>query len=198
MQDPKDKLELKENVDSGVYVKDLTTFVVKSAMEIDHVMQARSVSPDRLIPSTTLRPPHRSREGKRTATASRMTVPLLELTRSMRAYVFRVFHLELVTALSDVDKSLVFRCAHFDAHHPPSRQAGKKNRSVGSTMMNLTSSRSHSIFCIVVECSQSDDRGDHIRVGKLNLVDLAGSERQSKTGATGDRYASCPLELTYW
>lgn len=39
-QDPKDKLELKENVDSGVYVKDLTTFVVKSAMEIDHVMQA--------------------------------------------------------------------------------------------------------------------------------------------------------------
>lgn len=66
-------------------------------------------------------------------------------------------------------------------------QAGKKNRSVGSTMMNLTSSRSHSIFCIVVECSQSDDRGDHIRVGKLNLVDLAGSERQSKTGATGDR-----------
>lgn len=41
-QDPKDKLELKENVDSGVYVKDLTTFVVKSAMEIDHVMQASS------------------------------------------------------------------------------------------------------------------------------------------------------------
>lgn len=39
LQDPKDKLELKENVDSGVYVKDLTTFVVKSAMEIDHVMQ---------------------------------------------------------------------------------------------------------------------------------------------------------------
>ena len=69
------------------------------------------------------------------------------------------------------------------------RKAGKKNRSVGSTMMNLTSSRSHSIFCIVVECSQSDDRGDHIRVGKLNLVDLAGSERQSKTGATGDRCA---------
>jgi kinesin family protein 3/17 len=38
-----------------------------------------------------------------------------------------------------------------------------------------------------VECATQDDRGDHIRVGKLNLVDLAGSERQSKTGATGDR-----------
>ncbi len=74
--------------------------------------------------------------------------------------------------------------------------------------MNATSSRSHSIFTVVIECGESDDRGDHIRVGKLNLVDLAGSERQSKvlmitlqllhllsiifvlyaqTGATGDR-----------
>lgn len=61
-------------------------------------------------------------------------------------------------------------------------------------MMNQTSSRSHSIFCIVVECSQSDDRGDHIRVGKLNLVDLAGSERQSKTGATGDRCLRLEIE----
>lgn len=59
-------------------------------------------------------------------------------------------------------------------------QAGKKNRSVGSTLMNQSSSRSHSIFTIVVECAESDDRGDHIRVGKLNLVDLAGSERQGK------------------
>lgn len=46
--------------------------------------------------------------------------------------------------------------------------------------MNATSSRSHSIFTVVVECGESDARGDHIRVGKLNLVDLAGSERQSK------------------
>lgn len=51
--------------------------------------------------------------------------------------------------------------------------------------MNQTSSRSHSIFTIVIECAESN--GEHIRVGKLNLVDLAGSERQSKTGATGDR-----------
>ncbi|KAJ1426240.1 kinesin-like protein, partial [Ochromonadaceae sp. CCMP2298] len=103
-KDPKTSLELKENIDSGVYVKDLTSFVVKNVAEIDHVMQA-----------------------------------------------------------------------------------GKKNRSTGATLMNMTSSRSHSIFTIVVECGESDARGDHIRVGKLNLVDLAGSERQSKTGATGDR-----------
>ena len=54
--------------------------------------------------------------------------------------------------------------------------------------MNATSSRSHSIFTVVVECgSKGIDGEDHISVGRLNLVDLAGSERQSKTGATGDR-----------
>jgi len=98
-------LELKENADSGIYVKDLTSFVVKSAHEIDQVMQA-----------------------------------------------------------------------------------GKKNRSVGATLMNVGSSRSHAIFTIIVECAEAnEERGEHIHVGKLNLVDLAGSERQAKTGATGDR-----------
>merc|ERR1719446_1463920 len=53
--------------------------------------------------------------------------------------------------------------------------------------MNQASSRSHSIFTIVVECCEASDRSEHIRVGKLNLVDLAGSERQSKTQASGDR-----------
>mmetsp|Transcript_18435 Transcript_18435/g.22116 ORF Transcript_18435/g.22116 Transcript_18435/m.22116 type:complete len:824 (+) Transcript_18435:108-2579(+) len=63
---------------------------------------------------------------------------------------------------------------------------GKKNRTVGATLMNQDSSRSHSIFTITIETSDRNDSGT-IRVGKLNLVDLAGSERQSKTGATGDR-----------
>jgi kinesin family member 3B len=38
--DPTNRLELKENVDSGVYVKDLTSIVVRSAGEIDAVLQA--------------------------------------------------------------------------------------------------------------------------------------------------------------
>eukprot|EP00948_MAST-09A_sp_MAST-9A-sp1_P002300 g2300.t1 len=102
---PKNRLELKENPDTGVYVKDLASFVVKSVSEIDHVMRA-----------------------------------------------------------------------------------GKKNRSTGATLMNQTSSRSHSIFTIVVEMSEiGDDGKPHFRVGKLNMVDLAGSERQAKTGATGQR-----------
>ncbi|RLN59278.1 hypothetical protein BBJ28_00013436 [Nothophytophthora sp. Chile5] len=108
--DPKNRLELKETVDAGVFVKDLTSRQVAGAAEIDAVMQQ-----------------------------------------------------------------------------------GKKNRSVGATLMNQTSSRSHSMFTITVEActtAQTEAKGDgkpHICVGKLNLVDLAGSERQAKTGATGDR-----------
>lgn len=55
--------------------------------------------------------------------------------------------------------------------------------------MNQTSSRSHSIFTIVIECAEnSKEKGDHIRVGKLNLVDLAGSERQSKVRGNSVEY----------
>ena len=104
-KNPQAKLKLKENVDTGVYVKGLTAFVVKGVAEINNVLKV-----------------------------------------------------------------------------------GKKNRTVGATLMNQDSSRSHSIFTVVIEsCAKGADGDNHIRVGKLNLVDLAGSERQSKTGATGDR-----------
>eukprot|EP00658_Telonema_sp_P-2_P035329 TRINITY_DN2570_c0_g1_i2.p1 TRINITY_DN2570_c0_g1~~TRINITY_DN2570_c0_g1_i2.p1 ORF type:complete len:746 (+),score=232.79 TRINITY_DN2570_c0_g1_i2:511-2748(+) len=106
-KDSKSKLDLKEDKDKGVYVKDLNTFVVRNVQEIDHVMNV-----------------------------------------------------------------------------------GQKNRTVGATLMNQDSSRSHSIFTITVETSEPDPANpakNKIRAGKLNLVDLAGSERQGKTGATGDR-----------
>ncbi|KAM3140267.1 hypothetical protein pb186bvf_007623 [Paramecium bursaria] len=64
---------------------------------------------------------------------------------------------------------------------------GKENRAVGATAMNLDSSRSHSLFQIIVETNEVVNGESHVRMGKLNLVDLAGSERQSKTHATGDR-----------
>lgn len=117
-KDPKNSLEIKENVDSGVYVKDLTSFVVKN------------VAGTLLVNSV----------------AKTMTIKTL-------------FSFSFV----EIDHVM---------------QAGKKNRSVGETAMNKTSSRSHSIFTIVIEAAESS--GEHIRVGKLNLVDLAGSERQSK------------------
>ena len=104
-KNPKNRLELHEKPDSGVYVKDLSYFAAKNAEEIRKIMTI-----------------------------------------------------------------------------------GSKNRSVGETLMNQHSSRSHSLFQITVERSElGADGKQHIRVGKLNMVDLAGSERLSKTGATGDR-----------
>jgi len=44
----------------------------------------------------------------------------------------------------------------------------------GATNMNLTSSRSHAIFTVTIECSEKGVDGEqHVRVGKLHLVDLA-------------------------
>ncbi|KAI8801655.1 P-loop containing nucleoside triphosphate hydrolase protein [Cladochytrium replicatum] len=98
------KLDVKEHPEKGVYVKDLSAFVVKSVDEMDNLM--------------TL---------------------------------------------------------------------GNNNRSVGATLMNENSSRSHSIFSITIECAETVNGEEHYFGGKLHLVDLAGSERQSKTGASGDR-----------
>lgn len=51
---------------------------------------------------------------------------------------------------------------------------GNKNRAVGATKMNIESSRSHAIFSITVESSESDETGaEHVKMGKLHLVDLA-------------------------
>ena len=55
--------------------------------------------------------------------------------------------------------------------------AGNDKRSVGFTLMNAGSSRSHSLFTLYIEASQSIDGQEQITAGKLNLVDLAGSER---------------------
>jgi hypothetical protein len=54
---------------------------------------------------------------------------------------------------------------------------GNKNRSVGETAMNKDSSRSHSIFTIYMEVSETISGEPNVRAGKINLVDLAGSER---------------------
>ncbi|XP_058992953.1 kinesin-like protein KIF17 isoform X2 [Mustela lutreola] len=85
-------------------------------------------------------------------------------------------------------KGLSMHTVHSVAQCERIMETGWKNRSVGYTLMNKDSSRSHSIFTISIEIYAVDERGqDHLRAGKLNLVDLAGSERQSKTGATGER-----------
>ncbi|CAL4123100.1 unnamed protein product, partial [Meganyctiphanes norvegica] len=67
---------------------------------------------------------------------------------------------------------------------------GNKNRTVGQTNMNDRSSRSHTIFRIILESrerSDTDHTEEAVTVSHLNLVDLAGSENASQTGATGQR-----------
>ena len=70
---------------------------------------------------------------------------------------------------------------------------GISKRSVASTEMNDTSSRSHTIFKIVVESKERPDDNEKLTtdgavlVASLNLVDLAGSESVRHTGATGQR-----------
>lgn len=90
-------------------------------------------------------------------------------------------------------------------------QQGNKQRKVGGTSMNERSSRSHTIFRIIVEsrpCSDDNDAAvivSHINLGLQTIskycskivlvhqliyisVDLAGSEKASQTNATGDRF----------
>ncbi|GCC29788.1 hypothetical protein chiPu_0008230 [Chiloscyllium punctatum] len=62
---------------------------------------------------------------------------------------------------------------------------GEKNRHYGETKMNEHSSRSHTIFRVIVE--SRDKNNEAVIVAHLNLVDLAGSERASQTGTEGVR-----------
>ncbi|KAI5629562.1 centromere-associated protein E isoform X2 [Silurus asotus] len=70
---------------------------------------------------------------------------------------------------------------------------GEKNRHYGKTKMNQRSSRSHTIFRMILESRERSDpvSGENadgaIIVSHLNLVDLAGAERASQTGAEGAR-----------
>ncbi|PON38650.1 Kinesin-like protein [Parasponia andersonii] len=69
---------------------------------------------------------------------------------------------------------------------------GESHRHIGETNMNLHSSRSHTIFRMIIESrDKTEDEDinncDAVRVSVLNLVDLAGSERAAKTGAEGVR-----------
>ncbi|XP_057983300.1 kinesin-like protein KIN-7O isoform X2 [Malania oleifera] len=70
---------------------------------------------------------------------------------------------------------------------------GESHRRIGETNMNIHSSRSHTIFRMIIESRDKtedediDNSCDAVRVSVLNLVDLAGSERAAKTGAEGVR-----------
>ncbi|XP_022853439.1 kinesin-like protein KIN-7D, mitochondrial isoform X3 [Olea europaea var. sylvestris] len=64
--------------------------------------------------------------------------------------------------------------------------AGEEHRHVGSNNFNLFSSRSHTIFTLMIESSDHGDDYDGVIFSQLNLIDLAGSE-SSKSETTGLR-----------
>ena len=64
---------------------------------------------------------------------------------------------------------------------------GYNNRTIGSTLMNATSSRAHTIVTIEFRQVTMVAKKRSEKLSMINLVDLAGSERSGSTGATGDR-----------
>lgn len=66
---------------------------------------------------------------------------------------------------------------------------GDGSRTVASTKMNDTSSRSHAVFTIMLKQIHHDMETDETteRSSRIRLVDLAGSERAKATEATGAR-----------
>ena len=64
---------------------------------------------------------------------------------------------------------------------------GYDNRSIGSTLMNQTSSRAHTIITIEFKQLYVEDGRKLEKFSVINLVDLAGSEKAGQTGAEGQR-----------
>lgn len=66
---------------------------------------------------------------------------------------------------------------------------GNSQRATAATGMNDKSSRSHSIFSIILTLSEIDSQSSKLTTkrSRISLVDLAGSERVSQTCASGER-----------
>lgn len=71
--------------------------------------------------------------------------------------------------------------------HTKVLRIGAQNRHVAATSMNRESSRSHSIFTLVIQSKITNEGITDVRESRFNLVDLAGSERQKLTATTGMR-----------
>ncbi|XP_065318010.1 carboxy-terminal kinesin 2-like [Gordionus sp. m RMFG-2023] len=63
-----------------------------------------------------------------------------------------------------------------------------KNRAVAETNLNLSSSRSHSVFQLRIDKTNLSNKNTPVTSSTLSLVDLAGSERIKQSGSTsGER-----------
>ncbi|KAK6185058.1 hypothetical protein SNE40_007379 [Patella caerulea] len=67
-------------------------------------------------------------------------------------------------------------------------ERGASRRQTAATLMNATSSRSHSVFSVTIHIKENTIDGEELlKTGKLYLVDLAGSENIGRSGAVDKR-----------
>ncbi|XP_051977519.1 kinesin-like protein KIF14 [Xyrauchen texanus] len=70
-------------------------------------------------------------------------------------------------------------------------ELGNKQRATAATGLNDKSSRSHSVFTLVMTQTKTEfveeEEHDHCITSRINLVDLAGSERCTSAQTSGDR-----------
>ncbi|AWP10823.1 putative kinesin-like protein KIF14-like isoform 3 [Scophthalmus maximus] len=70
-------------------------------------------------------------------------------------------------------------------------ELGNKQRATAATGMNDKSSRSHSVFTLIMTQTKTEfvegEEHDHSITSRINLVDLAGSERCNSAQTSGDR-----------
>ncbi|WZZ82985.1 hypothetical protein YC2023_103557 [Brassica napus] len=102
-----------------------------------------------------------------------------------REFLLRVSYLEIYnegTYVEGIKEEVVLSPGHALSFI----EAGEEHRHVGSNNFNLLSSRSHTIFTLMIESSAHGDQYDGVIFSQLNLIDLAGSE-SSKTETTGLR-----------
>ncbi|KAJ6478809.1 kinesin-domain-containing protein [Mycena vitilis] len=84
--------------------------------------------------------------------------------------------------------SAIANVADFDSLYT----TATKQRSVGATLLNHESSRSHSVLTLTLRVHDAPDPvtgAMKLRLGKINLVDLAGSENNKLTGNDPSRMA---------
>ena len=185
IKDQNKRLELKERADTGVYVKDLSSFVCKSIKEIEHVMQIGNQN--RSVGSTNMNE-HSS--------------------RSHAIFIITIEHSDIIrnqdrkqqtsaSLLNRKQQDSVLEKSKTKLIDVSSSNAVNNNEELNSQFDDDISSTDEMLIreddCLnLSSTSSSRQQKDkkitgHIRVGKLNLVDLAGSERQYKTQNAGVR-----------
>ena len=97
---------------------------------------------------------------------------------------FEIYNEQIIDLLSPRGENIITENIQTQADAMALLRKGINNRHVGETKMNIESSRSHSVFTILIKTSTKSKEGViSVRSSKLHFVDLAGSERQSKTEA---------------